>query len=442
MKPVVRNIIFYVFLAAFLIIAPLLVLYTAGYRYNAGSGQVIRTGVLSVSTVPRGATILLDNKTLKRDTPYVIKHMNPGTYLLTLEKEDYHTWSGEVEVPSGETTTVHNVLLLRDAPAELLFEQPTAEITLSPDGDQVAYLLGSAGQQEIWLYSTRNHEPQLIGRYAQTEDSTATLSWSVNGEYLLYQNVSTGDLAVYDNNGDAIKLSSELASDWQSATWHPSADQLLCLATPAGQQQYDLETATITSFADSAQTTLLDASTISFVDNGSQIELRQTTGDQNQLIALLPQAPYQLELRSGSYLIITTEQDQLYLIDIHASQPILLNTTATLFDWSESQQELVFSNGYEINVYDPNNHNTDFINRQSETLTQLRWHSSGSYILASTKTRLSAIERYKVARLRQTFDLLVDLEVLDFAITENGRDLLLYTSQDGMTQLQSLALTH
>jgi len=53
-----RRYIFLLFLLSFFILAPLIVLYTAGYRYNITTGTVLRTGILSAASTPKGAAVL------------------------------------------------------------------------------------------------------------------------------------------------------------------------------------------------------------------------------------------------------------------------------------------------------------------------------------------------------------------------------------------------
>ena len=54
----VRTLIFWLFTVLFLITAPLVVMYTFGFRYNAATRQIVRTGVLSITTIPRNADMI------------------------------------------------------------------------------------------------------------------------------------------------------------------------------------------------------------------------------------------------------------------------------------------------------------------------------------------------------------------------------------------------
>ena len=76
----VRTFIFFIFLGVFLIGAPGIVLYTAGYRINGNTWKVQQTGVIALSTLPRGASVLLDGIPLSSTTPYVAQRLSPNNY--------------------------------------------------------------------------------------------------------------------------------------------------------------------------------------------------------------------------------------------------------------------------------------------------------------------------------------------------------------------------
>ncbi|MBU1126698.1 PEGA domain-containing protein, partial [Patescibacteria group bacterium] len=86
-KPWVRQVLFWSFLTFFVIAAPAIVLYTAGYRYNFKNGQIVRTGVISVSSTPRNAKIYLDGNDTEKETPFVFKRIMPDVYEVSIWRE-------------------------------------------------------------------------------------------------------------------------------------------------------------------------------------------------------------------------------------------------------------------------------------------------------------------------------------------------------------------
>ena len=52
-----RRTIYILFIVIFLIAAPLVVLYSEGYRYNLKRGKIQKTGILIISSLPKKADI-------------------------------------------------------------------------------------------------------------------------------------------------------------------------------------------------------------------------------------------------------------------------------------------------------------------------------------------------------------------------------------------------
>src|SRR3989338_2860476 len=57
-----RRAVYVFFIIVFLIVTPLVVLYSQGYRYNFKRGKVQKTGILIISSIPKSADIYLNNQ--------------------------------------------------------------------------------------------------------------------------------------------------------------------------------------------------------------------------------------------------------------------------------------------------------------------------------------------------------------------------------------------
>src|SRR3989338_8433381 len=117
--PSVHQLVFLAFIALFLVSAPLVVLYTAGYRWQLSQG-VTRTGTLFVASVPDGAQIILNDVAEDERTPAVIKTLLPGEYRVRLEREEHLPWEKRLMVYENTTTFIDRVLLFADRAPELL----------------------------------------------------------------------------------------------------------------------------------------------------------------------------------------------------------------------------------------------------------------------------------------------------------------------------------
>ncbi len=128
----VRRVFMLCLWVAFFIIAPSVILYTAGYRYDFVKKQIKQTGVLSVDVEPRNSLVSLNGIQIERDIPIKLTNRAPGTYSLKIERPGYKTWERDITIESNNTTYIKGVTLIKDALPVPLFE--TDETVLGVKG--------------------------------------------------------------------------------------------------------------------------------------------------------------------------------------------------------------------------------------------------------------------------------------------------------------------
>lgn len=426
-----RRIIFWLFVVTFTITGPLLVLYTAGYRLNWQNGHVIRTGVISISSVPRHATVWLDGEDTRQKTPHVFKQLLPHEYTVRLEKDNYIPWEGTVQVDSGQTVSLQNILLYLDAPSETLFDTHIQALSVNPSGSMIAYLTQQAGWNELWLYDLVLQEHQLISQSVTVLDADELqLLWSSDGGYLVLFETNVGP-RLYTAAGDPLQIDLP-ALPVTRVAWHPSNNHLLYLSTSSGLVQYDLSRGSSTLLEQTdKQSIQLDASILTFADNGDQTEVQQIIGKDKRVLALLDSGNYELVMRDRSFLLLQNDHEEIFLLDIDAQEPILLERAATSFDWLASQHLLVFSDGSEVNVYNANTHEITFLTRQSLVIESVLWHPVGQHLIVQDTADIQAYEYNAAANDRAVTTLLDDIEVVQWWMDDAGETLYVYGLKDG-----------
>jgi hypothetical protein len=78
-KPI-RQFMFIFFISAFFIISPLLIMYTAGYRYDWHNGLLKETGSISIDIEPQESVAYLNNIKLQKTPPIRLNNITPATY--------------------------------------------------------------------------------------------------------------------------------------------------------------------------------------------------------------------------------------------------------------------------------------------------------------------------------------------------------------------------
>ena len=115
MKKKIRRRFFYILILAFLGIAPLLVAYSLGYTINISQHSISQNGgVFIKSRTPRLA-IFLNSQFMKEPSLFSggarLSGIEPGVYLLRIEKAGYTPWSKTVAVESAVVTELRNIIL-------------------------------------------------------------------------------------------------------------------------------------------------------------------------------------------------------------------------------------------------------------------------------------------------------------------------------------------
>ncbi|MCK9573507.1 MAG: PEGA domain-containing protein [Candidatus Omnitrophica bacterium] len=93
-----RRISFWLFSLAFVILTPVIVYYSLGYKFDIKSKKFLKTGALSIKTFPRAITVYLDGRKIDELTPSTIRELMPRKYDLVLEKEGFYSYRMEIEI--------------------------------------------------------------------------------------------------------------------------------------------------------------------------------------------------------------------------------------------------------------------------------------------------------------------------------------------------------
>ncbi len=108
-----RNILFWLFLALYLVAAPVLILYALGYLYKPGSERgLFSYGLISLGSTPDDAQVFLGNSRYARRTPALIRDLLPGAYDLRLQRAGHEPWHGVARVKAERATLLDRIILL------------------------------------------------------------------------------------------------------------------------------------------------------------------------------------------------------------------------------------------------------------------------------------------------------------------------------------------
>jgi len=89
---ILRKIFFWIFFISFIVIVPILVFYSLGYKFDVKSKKISRTGTISLKSSPEDAKIFLNGIKLNNTTPDVLSGLVPQDYAIRLEKDDFYPY--------------------------------------------------------------------------------------------------------------------------------------------------------------------------------------------------------------------------------------------------------------------------------------------------------------------------------------------------------------
>ncbi|HRH23182.1 MAG TPA: PEGA domain-containing protein [Candidatus Magasanikbacteria bacterium] len=161
---------------AFFIIAPSVILYTAGYRYDFAKNQIKQTGVLSVDVEPNDSLVSLNGILIERDIPIKLTNRVPGTYLLKIERPGYKTWERDITIESNNTTYIKGVTLIKDALPVRLFETDATVLSVKGYNDSLLVLKKINELYELHIINATTNSDSLVYRTLNSSEPIVEVS--------------------------------------------------------------------------------------------------------------------------------------------------------------------------------------------------------------------------------------------------------------------------
>jgi hypothetical protein len=182
---------------AFLITGTLIAIrFAKGYRLDLSQKKVTETGLLVTNSFPTGASVYINDKltTATDDT----LNLPPGNYQVKISKDGYIPWEKNLVIEK-ELVTQANARLFPAVPdLKALTYTGALNITPSPNGEKIAYVIASASaslKNGLWVLNLQDKtlafskDSQQVAEASPNIDLTqAKLYWSPSGSQILVKN--------------------------------------------------------------------------------------------------------------------------------------------------------------------------------------------------------------------------------------------------------------
>lgn len=300
-KFVRRTIMVSVFVL-FFITAPIIISYTAGYRYNFGNGKIERTGVISLDATPTDAEFYINDKLVGQKSPLRVPNIVPGSYHISIRKSGYRPFDKDVIVQSQQTTYIKNIYLYTETLPEKYYAIDTGahEMKVSPTGNYFLALLPvskeNEGKNKLVLVNTKNGTEQIL-REIDSKDQL-NFTWSPYADFIVLKST----------NGTRTTLSilsAETPVSIRTETFNSDVEYIWDHSTSAPEMLIrsgeDIRILTTVGFTDIATTT----ATAWFVDTNGHL----WTADDDKVLTLQnPDQPRAYSLPTKPIYIIDIDE--------------------------------------------------------------------------------------------------------------------------------------
>lgn len=342
-----RRAVFLIFFIGFFVAAPLVVLYTAGYRYHFGTGRIVQTGVFSISSTPKAAAISLNGKRQRATTPALLKNVLPGDHRVRVEKDGYSAWEKTLTVESRTTTFADDIMLFLESEPLLVRETSLAGMRFNAKTERAAYAQTEGQWTEIWTFDLATAQERLVSRLPVGQDARVELDWPREDSTLSIRTTVRGKTTV------------------------------LFVDTDTGE--------TLDAPADVA----IDLSVLA-----DRVAVSRREGDANVVLAYVPLGSYELRRApDGIIMLFDTNRRRIVLVRAEGGdQPILLNVDAAVWEWEPDGKRLLYSDGFDLHLYDAATHTDATITRLSSAVTGVAWIPGHATVLYAQDNAIYAAE--------------------------------------------------
>lgn len=402
-----RRLLYTISFILFFLTAPVLVLYTAGFRYDFRYNRVVETGSLVIRSNPEKADIYLDGQLYHQATPTIVNDLLPGKLELKVSKEGFHDWAQTLQISARVTAFEENIKLYPKNAPQTLIPGEIKDYWWNDKADKLVYL---NSQNQLRFFNLLNKTDSLI--FDLQKDALADLVWAPgNGAFLLTTAAGKrlNNFVIDPASGSQTNLNQIFGMRFTKLRWDENSSDALYGAAANGLYRLSLPLQTakvivagpVTEFLIEKDRILLlekggrpgvaYVAARGFGDNATSRRILTLLGEgggqflktNSGLIALYDQAGKRLDL-------IDPQQKYLLLSEPHTT---LQNVSNIIF--ASGGDKMVYADGfavYQENIHTPEEARRDLIIRYSSAIDNLNWADDESHVFYTNAGSLQIAE--------------------------------------------------
>lgn len=384
MERYTRRILLGTALIAFIVIAPLVVLYAMGYRYGFDGGERDSVGVLLVDSIPKWADVYIEGE-LNGRTPQSIPNLTPGLINVRVEKKGYRTWQKNVHIRPGRATEVRSIRLFPDRLHVDEIVKDVQEFNLSPnrsllavlDSRKVLHVISDTGQQVVSGILLPEQPRQM--------------QWSPDSSYILIEYPHSVYAVINVTRTDGgYQIIPELVNE-ELVVWDPRVPgRLFVLGSDLTISSFNLATRDRATLVEHVRIFAISARHIYAVNTNNVIGVYNLQGQFQRTIdvRLAKQVERLLVTPAGNIAIVFTDSSLVYLNE--DEELVQVHKSVDLASWSPDGKMLLIKPVHnELYVYNAANERLAHIPleelylvvRFSRTISHPQWFAGGQHVL-------------------------------------------------------------
>jgi hypothetical protein len=426
-----RRIIYSIFIVAFLVILPLIILHSTGYRFNSKKSILQKTGIIFLESKPKDVDIFINGKIVENRSPVRIKNLLPNKYDIRISKEGYMDWQKRVDVYDGQTTFLQYVRLFKDngQPGALI----SGDILEMQKGknDNALLLKELRDGYELALYDFESNEELIIfesnvelSSFKFVENDNKVLV-RTGGDYWLIDTAEPEE-RVYLNDKIGESFENLKLDEFNSNfIFYQSLGQLKRLNL-SDDSIYELEFYPIDYLVRGDEFYLLTEDSLNSIFL-KKFRLADSTQPE-VLLSLSTDSDYKLEYADDSFVLIFNDDRLIVLDQEEKSKEVIAGVD--YYEWNGSKTEFLFGNDFELWSYRPYEEYDKYIlfTRTGEDIKMACWYKPDTHLFFVADNNIKVIENLVSDRVVNE---IIGTDRIDFAAANKKGDKLYFVGQVG-----------
>ncbi|MCK4553780.1 hypothetical protein KAU19_02360 [Candidatus Parcubacteria bacterium] len=441
----IRRLLYITFILIFLIIAPMMIFYAAGYKFSLSGIKFQRTGTFIFDTKPKGAKIFINGQPQQTffkkyysqeksfiKTPAKIKNLLPGEYNIKFELDSYWPWQKKLTIYPGTSTYAEDIYLFKKNLPILLLPDKINNSQLSPDKNKLTILIN----KQITILNLTNEEQTKLPFINRL--STTTYSWSPSSKKILLNksiiNIKNGK----ESRTLGIDLTDYVKNEINNLKWDFYSDDKLYYNDKNNIYSFSLSTKSkkiILQYPPTNNYLIKDNNIYLIEQLGNTNNLNIFNLDSGELVRKinLPGSDNYYFINPTHSLLNLYDQDHkiLYLINPLSLfySPVQETINNIQYTYWVNNNKLLYANDFEVWLFDLEHNQKTLLTRISQGITGIIWHPSNNYIIYSTDITINTIELDE--REKHNITEIIKLDKIAFPVLNQKGDTLYFYAKIG-----------